>query len=170
MENSTIGPLARKADLTIEDLPSEVVVYDHKRNRIHCLNQSTSFIWKLCDGRRKAEDIAAHLPEIGLPADLDIVRRALKQLARTHLLADEAASTSFPLPSRRALVRRLGSTAGSAVALLPAIRSIVAPTPAMARSGDSHTPDPPIKFHPPLPPDPPITDPPPHHKRHPPHP
>lgn len=148
MENSTIGPLARKADLTVEDLLSEMVVYDHKRNRIHCLNQSTSFIWRRCDGCTKIEEIAAGLPEIGLPANSDIVRRALRGLARTHLLVDEPALYNATLPSRRTLVRRLGLAAGSAVTLLPAIRSIVAPTPAMAKSGDSHPPHPPHPIHP----------------------
>jgi hypothetical protein len=157
LKNTTNGPLARKADLTIEDLPPEIIVYDHKRNRIHCLNPSTSFIWQRCDGRTTIEDIAAGLPEIGLPADLDIVRRALKDLARTHLLADDQAFANSSLPSRRMLVRRLGLAAGSAATLLPAIRSIVAPTPAMAKSGDSHTPDPPVKIHP-------------RHPNHPPHP
>ena len=151
MENAAAGPLARKADLTIEDLPSEVVVYDHKRNRIHCLNQSTSFIWRSCDGRASIEDLTAALPKIGLPADPDIVRRALKDLARTHLLTNEPDYANSDLPSRRTLVRRLGLAAGSAATLLPAIRSIVAPTPAMAKSGDSHPPHP---VHPPHPPHP----------------
>lgn len=151
MGNTTTGPLAQKTDLTIENLGSEMIVYDHKRKRIHSLNRSTSFIWQRCDGRTKIEDIAADLPEIGLPADLDIVRRALKQLARTHLLSNESAFTDSSLPSRRTLVRRLGLAAGSAATLLPAIRSIVAPTPAMAKSGDSHPPHPPHPIHPPHP-------------------
>lgn len=148
MENSAAQPLARKADLTIEYLPSEVVVYDHKRNRIHCLNQSTSFIWRSCDGRTSIGDMTATLPKIGLPADPDIVRRALKDLARTHLLTNEREYANSDLPSRRTLVRRLGLAAGSAATLLPAIRSIVAPTPAIAKSGDSHPPHP---VHPPHP-------------------
>src|SRR6185437_470263 len=136
MENLPIGPIARKTDLTVEDLPSETVVYDHKRHRIHCLNRSTSFIWQRCDGRTRIEDMAAHLPEAGLPADLDIVRRALKALDRAHLLDQSPAFLQSDLPSRRQLVQRLGLAAGSAAALLPAIASAVAPTPAMVKSGD----------------------------------
>lgn len=135
MESLPIGPVARKTDLTVEDLPSETVVYDHKRHRIHCLNRSTSFIWQRCDGRTKIEDIAAHLPEAGLPADLDIVRRALKVLDRAHLMDKSPASLQSDLPSRRQLVQRLG-LASSAAALLPAVASAIAPTPAMAKSGD----------------------------------
>ncbi len=141
MENQTVGPLARKTDLTIEQLPSETVVYDHKRHRVHCLNHSTSFIWACCDGRTTIEDMAARLPESGLPPDPDIVRHALKALERARLLASRPAALDATLPSRRMLVRRLGAAAGS-VALLPVITSIIAPTPAMAQSGDSHA-DPP---------------------------
>ncbi|HEY7306066.1 MAG TPA: PqqD family protein [Bryobacteraceae bacterium] len=138
MKKSPLGPLARKEDLTIEDLPSETVVYDRTRNRMHCLNRSTSFIWKRCNGDTKVEEIAAQLPEVGLPADLDLVRRALKALDRAHLLAGGPASFDAALPSRRQLVQRLGLAAGTAAALLPAITSAVAPTPAMAKSKDDH--------------------------------
>lgn len=151
MEISEITPLARKADLTIEDLPSEMVVYDHQRHRIHCLNRSTSFIWQRCDGRTQIKDIAAGLPEVGLPADLEIVRRALKTLDHAHLLEGETAFSNSELPSRRTLVRRLGLAAGSAAVLLPAVRSMKAVTPLMARSGDTHPPHP---VHPPHPPHP----------------
>jgi hypothetical protein len=138
MERSPLGPLARKEELTIEDLPSETVVYDRTRNRMHCLNRSTSFIWRRCDGNTKIEEIAAHLPEVGLPADPDVVRRALKALNRAHLLAGGTASFNAALPSRRQLVQRLGLAAGSAAALLPAITSAAAPTPATAKSKDGH--------------------------------
>jgi hypothetical protein len=152
MENSAIMPLARKTDLTVEDLPTEMVVYDHKRHRIHCLNRSTSFIWQRCDGRTKIEDIAAGLPEVGLPADSDIVRRALKSLNRAHLIDGEQAFPDAVLPSRRTLVRRLGLAAGTAAILLPAVRSVKAITPITARSGDSHGPHPPQPPKPPKPP------------------
>ena len=140
MSNSVICPIARTTDLTIEELPVETVIYDHKRNRIHCLNQSTSFIWRRCDGKVKIEEIAALLPEVGVPGDLDVVRRALKVLKRAHLLEAGPSFAVSKLPSRRQLVRRLG-LAGTTAAVLPTITSTVAPTPAMAKSGDRHTHD-----------------------------
>lgn len=136
MENSSWGPVARRADLTIEYLPAELVVYDHQRNRMHCLNRSTSLIWRLCDGHTTIEQIAARLPEVNLPADLDIVRQALKALDRAQLLAGKPQFAESGLPTRRQLVHRLGLAAGSAAALLPAIASATAPTPATAKSGD----------------------------------
>ena len=136
MENSPVGPVARKTDLTIESLPSETVVYDHQRHRIHCLNQSTSFIWQRCDGKATIDDIATQLPGAGLPADPDIVRSALKHLNRAHLLTDRPAFLEIDLPTRRQLVTRLGLAAGSAATLLPVITSVASPTPARAKSGE----------------------------------
>jgi hypothetical protein len=138
VNHSLICPVARKTDLTIEKLPSEMIVYDRLRNRMHCLNRSTSFIWQRCDGQTKLEEIATQLPEVGLPADLDVVRRALKDLERAHLLEGEPAFAGSELPSRRRLVQKLGLAAGAAAAVLPMITSAVAPTPAMAKSGDKH--------------------------------
>src|SRR5437868_6083128 len=138
MQNSPIGPLAHKEDLLVEAVGSETVVYDNERHRVHCLNQSTSFIWRQCDGQTKTEDIASRLPEIGLPADTGIVRSALKDLFRVGLVVNQSAIVDSELPSRRTLVGKLGLAAGSA-ALLPAITSIVAPTPAMAKSAHKHT-------------------------------
>lgn len=135
LNNSQIGPVSRKTDLTIEELALETVVYDHKRNRMHCLNPSTSFIWRRCDGQTKLEEIAARLPEVDLPADLDVVRGALKALDRAHLLEGEPSFAISELPSRRKLGQRLGLAAAS---VLPVITSAVAPTPAMAKSGDKH--------------------------------
>lgn len=137
MQHSVTGPLARKHELTIEQLGAETIVYDHKRRRIHCLNQSTAFIWQRCNGETAVAELAARLPETGLPADPEIAARALKVLHRAHLLEKSFLPPDTELTSRRSLVRRLG-LASAAAALLPAIASITAPTPAMAKSGDSH--------------------------------
>lgn len=135
VNHSPICPIARKADLNIEELPSEMIVYDRLRNRMHCLNRSTAFIWRHCDGQTRLEHIAALLPEVDLPADLDVVRRALKDLERVHLLEGGLAFAESELPSRRTLVQRFGL---AAAAVLPVITSAVAPTPVMAKSGDRH--------------------------------
>jgi hypothetical protein len=141
MNHALICPLARKTDLTIEELPSEMIVYDHLRNRMHCLNRSASFIWRRCDGQTEIGKITAQLPEVSLPADLDVVRRALKDLERVHLLEGAPAFAGSELLSRRTLVQRLGLAAGAAASVLPVITSAVAPTPAMAKSGDKHDKD-----------------------------
>src|ERR1041384_7241510 len=53
-----LGALARKDELVVQDLPDELLVYDLKSHKAHCLNKTAAFIWKHCDGQRTAEDIA----------------------------------------------------------------------------------------------------------------
>jgi hypothetical protein len=129
-------PLARKGLIT-EDLATETVVYDPESHRVHCLNQTVSFVWSRCDGRTTEEEIAQRLSgHVGLPPDPDIVRFALRQLTKAGLLANESVSRSaLTHPSRRELARRLALLGGTAAALMPAVSSILAPTPSMAKSG-----------------------------------
>jgi hypothetical protein len=45
--------------LVINELTDEVLVYDLKRDKAHCLNQTAAAVWKLCDGQRTVAEIAA---------------------------------------------------------------------------------------------------------------
>jgi hypothetical protein len=138
--SSAIRPLARDTELTVEPLPSETIIYDHRRHRVHCLNQAVAFIREQCDGHTTVREIAGRLPEaLNLPSDDDIVLVALRQLKEAHLLAGKQSDlSSKELPSRRELMQRFAALGITATSLLPVINSIVAPTPAMAASGDSH--------------------------------
>ncbi|HSU33587.1 MAG TPA: PqqD family protein [Bryobacteraceae bacterium] len=135
------GPLARDTKLTVEQLSSETVIYDHRRHRVHCLNHTVAFIFEQCDGHTTIQEIADRLPgALNLPSDPDIVLVALRKLNRIHLLGGELSGLdSTELPSRRELVQRFAALGATATALLPVVTSIVAPTPAMAASGDGHT-------------------------------
>jgi len=81
--------------------------------------------------------MAERLPDaMKLPPDQDIILLALRQLNRIHLLTGEVPElNSNTLPSRRELARRFAYVGG---VMLPAVASIVAPTPAMAGSRDTH--------------------------------
>lgn len=134
------GPLARRSGLTVEIVGRETVVYDHERHRVHLLNAALAFIWQQCDGKTALADIASRLPDgVHLPADPDVVRSGLRKLSRIHLIqVDSIEEKTAPVPSRRELVRRMASVGVAAAALLPAVTSLTAPTPAMAQSQDSH--------------------------------
>lgn len=128
-------PIARIDGLIVEHVGAETVVYDTASHRVHSLNRTTSFVWQQCDGRTTAEEIVRRLADhLGLPPDPDIVRMALRQLSRAELLASKSADIVQTLPSRRELARRLTLAGASAAALVPAITSILAPTPSMAKS------------------------------------
>jgi len=131
-----VYPLARKTELIVEALPSETIVYDTTHHRVHCLNKTASLIWRHCDGQTSVHQIAHQLSQtLRAPADVDVVRLGLRELHNCGLLVRESADTTAV--SRRDLSKHL-SILGGSFALLPAITSIVAPTPAMADSQDDN--------------------------------
>jgi hypothetical protein len=130
-------PMQRTLALIVEEVAGDTIVYDERSNRAHCLNQTAAAIWRHCDGRKSIDEIASGVSAaLPLPVDAEIVRIAIRRLDELALLEGEAAPFENP-PSRREAVRKM-AVAGGAAALFPAISSIVAPTPAMARSADYH--------------------------------
>src|ERR1043165_8430598 len=94
-------PAARTDSLVIKDLEDEVLVYDLKRDKAHCLNQTAAFIWKHCDGEMRVEEMARLLEqELGMTVDDDVVWLALGQLGRFHLLKDEGKTFGMMKVSR----------------------------------------------------------------------
>jgi hypothetical protein len=142
MREITLQPRARTEGLVINDLTDEVLVYDLKRDKAHCLNQTAAAVWKLCDGQRTAAEIALAISRQtadGRRQELEpggrhvmtqqMVWLALEQLGRDHLLEERMKwPAAIPHLSRRE-VMRLGL--GAAIAV-PIIVSISAPLPAQA--------------------------------------
>ncbi len=124
-------PLARTQDLLVQELPHEVLVYDIERDRAHCLNETTAFVWQRCDGRNTPRDIARLLGDkVNSTVDEKLVWLALDQLANNNLLKGRLViPPSHSGLNRRQMVRVLG---WSAVVAVPLITSIVAPTAAQA--------------------------------------
>ena len=115
-------PLARVEGLLVEEVDDELLIFDLETNNAHALNPPAARVWRACDGTRGLKELesACGLSEKAL-------RLALDQLRERGLLADE------PGLSRRAMLRNV-TVAGAAGVALPMIRSIAAPTPAMAQS------------------------------------
>jgi len=152
MRETILQPRARTEGLVINDLTDEVLVYDLKRDKAHCLNQTAAAVWKLCDGQRTAAQIAAQVSrqwavgsgqttgasrqsaERGSEISAHVMTEqmvwlALEQLGRDHLLEERMTwPAAIPHLSRRE-VMRLGL--GAAIAV-PIIVSISAPLPAQA--------------------------------------
>jgi hypothetical protein len=120
-------PTGRRDGLLIRELPEEVLVYDRENHRAHCLNRTAASVFLRADGTRTVTDLALALaPQAEPRARESLVTLALGQLADAGLLADAPVA---PGRSRREAVRRIG---GGAALLLPAVASIVVPTPAEA--------------------------------------
>ena len=126
-------PRARVEGVVVRELAEEVLVYDLDTHKAVCLNGAAASVWRLCDGRRTPADIRRAVEKTaGGAVPEEFVWLALEQLGRDGLL-----DARVPRPealaglSRRELIRRVGLAAAVA---LPAVASIVAPTPAQAAS------------------------------------
>lgn len=126
-ENRQALPQARTIDLVTQEMPDEVLIYDLKSHKAHCLNQTAAMVWKYCDGEKSIEDIAARVgKETHKPVERSVVWLALDQLQKANLLQSHIARPDDqPGISRRQAMRRLGWTTAIA---LPLVTTIVAPT------------------------------------------
>ncbi len=113
------GPLARSTDLIIEELRQEVLVYDTRADRGHCLSAEAARVWSRCDGKTPAEGLGAQL---GL--GVDRVERALDELDGCELLEERPAPAQGT--TRRELTVKMVKV-GGAVAAAPLILSVAAP-------------------------------------------
>src|ERR1700733_15841121 len=86
-------PKARTAKLSVRSLAEETLVYDLEQHKAHSLNAAAAFVWRHCDGQTSIEELAGLLQaDLGLPYSEELVRLALDQLARRHLLQEAAPS------------------------------------------------------------------------------
>ena len=129
-------PRARRDELIVEKLPDETLVYDLERNKAHCLNRTSTLVWRRCDGRTTVADVAALLErELRIPADEAVVWMALDRLGSAHLLDEQVTlPADGALYSRREALRTLRRVAGISL-LLPVVESIAAPLAAAQASG-----------------------------------
>jgi hypothetical protein len=110
----------------------ETMVYDTVCHQASALNRTATLVWRHCDGKTSVPEFVELLRKADLPADEAVVWLALDRLEKAHLLEKPLTKPADHLSRRRAL-RRLVMAGG--LALLPAVTSIVAPTPSMAASG-----------------------------------
>jgi hypothetical protein len=118
--------LARNDELVVQDLPDEVLIYDLKSHKAHCLNTTAAFIWKHCDGQTTADQMAKMMQqEWQMPVTEDAVWFALNKLSKAELLQERIVLPEAKAGmSRRSAIRRLGLGA----LMIPVVMTIVSPT------------------------------------------
>lgn len=127
--NNTQRPEARKSGLVIQDLPEEILVYDLKTNKAHCLNQTAAVVWKLCDGNNSVTEISQlYSRQAGNQINEDLIWLAIDQLNENKLLVTEV-NSEFHGESRRSVIKKIGM---AAVIALPVVASLAAPTSVLA--------------------------------------
>lgn len=109
----------------MEEIGDELLVFDVDRQVAHSLNGVATLVWRACDGSRDAGGIAA-----ACELDLDVVELTLAELANIDVLVD--GQPEERVVSRRQVLRR-GVLTGAAIGVaLPVIRSVTAPSAALA--------------------------------------
>lgn len=123
-------PLARTDGLVVQEMPDELLVYDVKADKAHCLNATAASVWKACDGALTVADLSASFDaEAGSSRGEGVVLLALEQLQENGLLQNPL--DLGPSYSRRDLVRGIGL---ASLIALPVVASLAMPTSAMAAS------------------------------------
>ena len=128
-------PKARQADLILQRVSSEVVIYDLRIDRAIHLNEQLTRVWNRSDGQSSIQDIADSIAaDTGDSVTVEIVELALEQLAERELLleverVDEDESASM---SRREMLQK---ACVASLVMLPALSAITVPTPTSAASG-----------------------------------
>ena len=119
--------LHKVAGLLAEELPDELLIYDTKRHRAHCLNRTSAAVWRVCDGVASARSISDRLQrELGVELEEELILLATRQLKAAGLIEG-----AFEDPKARPLTKsdaRLREASAHTALPLPAVRSIVVPT------------------------------------------
>ena len=131
-EGEAMKPAARRTGLVVRELPGELIVYDLGRHQAHCLNRTAASVFRAADGTRS-------LDELGGSSATGSTSRSSGGRGSNGPRPARAPRSCLdprcprPAPreglSRRSALRRAGL---GAALLLPAIASVVAPTPAEA--------------------------------------
>ena len=128
-------PQARHEGLVVQELGDETIIYDEQRNHIHRLNRTAALVWRHCDGRRTADELARVVQDaLGSPVSEEMIWLALDRLEKERLLQDRLARPETAGQITRRQMLRKAALVGGATLLLPVVQSMVAPTPAMAMS------------------------------------
>ncbi|HWQ34958.1 MAG TPA: PqqD family protein [Blastocatellia bacterium] len=129
--NNSHYALARREQLVVQEMPDEVLVYDLKTHKAHCLNKTAAFVWNHCDGKTAVAEIAEMMEqEWDKPVGEDIVWLAVRQLGKANLLQESVVSSREMMRfSRREVMHRLSLTA---LIALPLVTSVIVPFAAEA--------------------------------------
>jgi hypothetical protein len=124
-------PKVRQDELTVREVGQELVVYDARHRRAHCLNKAAAPILQASDGTRTVDEIAGVLPQnLGSKERTDLVWLALQNLSKADLLTAALVPPRGLDRSRRDLLQR-----AAVIGLLPVVESIAAPAAQAHASG-----------------------------------
>lgn len=120
-------PIARTRDLVVQQLSNEILIYDLAAHKAYCLNETSSTVYKACDGKTLLSELKAKSK-----LSDEIIYLALEELKKENLIEEGRPWTSpFAAMSRREVIRKVGL---ASVIALPVVSSLVAPAAVHAAS------------------------------------
>ncbi len=82
-----MNPVARKNDLVIERDVVDLFIHDLQSEKYILLNPVSAFVWKKCDGKHNAEEIARELEsEVGVKVSPGLISSTVERLFTDRLL------------------------------------------------------------------------------------
>jgi hypothetical protein len=105
--NNPSIPNAKFDDLVVQEFTDEVLIYDLQNNKAYSLNETSTLIWRLCDGTKDAGQIASEIAgRLNQPVPEGLVWLALDNLKKDGLVflaGDE--SSIFHKFNRREVIK-----------------------------------------------------------------
>ena len=128
-----INPLKpKRIDALTREFHDELLVYDGKKHKAHCLNKTAAVVWLACSGDATVPEIAKKLEGYFHGSDDTLVRLSVAKLRKAGLLEN----TDIVFDSRESLNRRdvLKRIRAIAVVALPVVATMLVPMPTAAAS------------------------------------
>jgi hypothetical protein len=128
-------PLAASANILIQEIGAETLVYKLDTHQYFHLNKISTLVWQNCDGRKQIDQIAAEVGKtLKQAVSEDLVWLTLESLKNQDLVTGRLTTPAkYNGLSRRQMIKEIGLTAGAVS--LPLIVSMMAPVAANAQSG-----------------------------------
>lgn len=130
---NTPKPVSRRANIVVQDLENEVLIYDLTTNKAFCLNETSALVFQLCDGTKSVAEISDLMSiKLKILVSEEMVQFALEGLKRDNLLENgEQLPNYFVGLNRREVIKKIGF---ASMVALPVVASIIAPVAVNAAS------------------------------------
>lgn len=132
MNDQTKLPFLRTENLVVSELPNELLIYDLKKNRALCLNETARLIMEECNGRTSVDKAIINLHrKLKVKVSEEMIWMVVEQFKKFDLLKNDY---QLPEQTTRITRRKILQSAAALGIALPLITSLVAPTAVNAQS------------------------------------
>jgi hypothetical protein len=129
--NSKAPLISRTADLIVEDVGEEALIYDTRSDVAHSLSATAAVVWRAARSGETLDGISELLRARGIEGSEDTAVAVVAELQEKDLL--ESRNFDSPTISRRRALQRMAAV-GAAAAAVPFVVSATVPTAQAAGS------------------------------------